>query len=256
MIDTRNMVALFLCDLTGVMAQPWREAGYQTIQVDPQHEEGFSMDGSITKVGRIIDHPETWRVVRWAIQDGNVAFVAGFPPCTDLAVSGARWFDSKREKDPAFQFKAMHVVWQCQIIGELSGAPWFAENPISQISSLWRRPDHTFHPYQFTGLAENDNYTKQTCLWTGGNFVMPAENMHPSVASAVELVKATCGRMVPKRKAMEALPDNELVARWYPDNRIHDCPPSDERTNIRSATPEGFAKAVFLANAPHLRETA
>jgi hypothetical protein len=35
-----------------------------------------------------------------------------------------------------------------------------------------------------------------------------------------------------------------------PDDRIHKCPPSAERANIRSATPEGFAKAVFLANSP------
>ncbi|HBW7526038.1 TPA: dcm methylase, partial [Klebsiella pneumoniae] len=41
---------------------------------------------------------------------------------------------------------------------------------------------------------------------------------------------------------------------WYPDNRIHECPPSDERANIRSATPLGFAKAVFLSNAPHLNK--
>ncbi|WP_457967714.1 hypothetical protein M1D68_16145 [Pseudomonas sp. R4-84] len=36
-----------------------------------------------------------------------------------------------------------------------------------------------------------------------------------------------------------------------PDDRIHKCPPSAERANIRSATPEGFARAVFIANSPH-----
>lgn len=45
-----------------------------------------------------------------------------------------------------------------------------------------------------------------------------------------------------------------LVTDWYPDNRIHECPPSDERANIRSATPLGFARAVFLSNAPHLNK--
>lgn len=217
----RDEIAIFLCDITGIMAKPWVEAGYRVILVDPQHPEGVTVDGPVTKVGHIIDHPQTWGVIREAIQTGRVAFVAGFPPCTDLAVSGARWFGSKREADPAFQFKAMHVVWQCQMIGEMSGAPWFAENPVSQISSLWRKPDHSFHPHDFTGHCANDNYTKKTCLWTGGNFVMP------------ELFRD------------EALGD--------PDNRIHACPPSSERANIRSATPEGFAMAVFLANAPHLK---
>jgi hypothetical protein len=41
-----------------------------------------------------------------------------------------------------------------------------------------------------------------------------------------------------------------------PDDRIHKCPPGPERANIRSATPLGFAKAVFLANAPHLKRPA
>jgi hypothetical protein len=163
-----NKIAIVLCDLTGVMAAPWVEAGYEVILVDPQHPTGIHRDGLITRVGRIIDHPETWRVLRGAISTGRVAFVAGFPPCTDLAVSGARWFEAKRKADPAVQFKAMHVVWQCQIIGELSGAPWFAENPVSQISSLWRKPDHTFSPEHFTGFCPSDNYTKKTCLWTGG----------------------------------------------------------------------------------------
>jgi hypothetical protein len=217
-------IAIFLCDITGHMAEPWVNAGYNAILVDPQHPAGVTVEGRVTKVGHIIDHPVTWRVIREAISSGRVVFVAGFPPCTDLAVSGARWFEAKRAADPAFQFKAMHVVWQCQIIGELSGAPWFAENPVSQISSLWRKPDHAFNPYDFTGYHANDNYTKKTCLWTGGGFVMP-----------------------------KPFRDKSLGA---PDNRIHACPPSEERANIRSATPRGFAHAVFLANAPHLKAPA
>jgi len=209
-------IAIFLCDLTGVMAAPWVEAGYHAILVDPQHPEGVHDTDDLTKVGHIIDHPITWSVISQALSTGRVKFVGGFPPCTDLAVSGARWFETKREADPAFQFKAMHVVWQCQIIGELSGAPWFAENPVSQISSLWRKPDHIFSPEQFTGFCAEDNYTKKTCLWTGGGFVMP-----------------------------EQFRDDSLGA---PDDRIHKCPPGAERANIRSATPAGFARAVFLAN--------
>lgn len=161
-------IAIFLCDLTGVMAKPWVEAGYHAILVDPQHPPGVHTEGAITRVGHVIDHPESWSVIREAVTSGRVAFVAGFPPCTDLAVSGARWFEDKRKADPAVQFKAMHVVWQCQIIGEMSGAPWFAENPVSQISSLWRKPDHSFHPWHFSGLCAADQYSKKTCLWTGG----------------------------------------------------------------------------------------
>lgn len=246
-------IVISLCDLTGTMVRPWIDAGYEAILVDPQHPAGVHRDGRITRVGHIIDHPVTWSVLRAAIATGRVVFVSGFPPCTDLAVSGARWFETKREADPAFQFKAMHVVWQCQVIGELAGAPWFAENPVSQIKTYWRDRDHAFQPFEFTALAENDNYTKQTCLWVGGGFEMPPVAIHPQVAEAIARVKSACGRFVPKKTAIEALPGDELVERWYPDNRIHQAPPGEERANFRSATPEGFAIAVFRANAPHLR---
>ncbi|MEX0495971.1 phage N-6-adenine-methyltransferase [Raoultella terrigena] len=89
-------------------------------------------------------------------------------------------------------------------------------------------------------------------LITGNGFKAPAENMHPMVEAAIDAVKMACGRMVPKKKALEVFTESSIVAEWYPDNRIHECPPSDERANIRSATPLGFAKAVFLSNAPHL----
>ncbi|MEI7177074.1 hypothetical protein [Pectobacterium carotovorum] len=200
------------------MAKPWVDAGYRAVLVDPQHEEGIHTNGSVTRIGHVIDHPVTWGHLRSL---GDVVFIAGFPPCTDVAVSGARWFEVKREADPAFQFKAMQVVWQCQVLGEMFGAPWFIENPVSQISTLWRKPDYSFHPSDFTGHHSGDNYTKKTCLWVGGDFVMPPTFRDSSLPS--------------------------------PDDRIHKCAPGPERANFRSATPAGFAMAVYLANAPHLR---
>ena len=209
-------VAIFLCDLTGVMAQPWVDGGYEAILVDPQHPEGIHRHGAITRIGHIIDHQSTWRVLSSVLRNRRVVFVAGFPPCTDLAVSGARWFESKKREDWAFQFKAMHVVWQCQVIGELSGAPWMVENPVSVIASIWRKCNHSFHPYEFTGYYPDDNYTKKTILWSGGGFVMPRAKMDLTLGA--------------------------------PDNRIHTAPPSEDRGNFRSATPRGFALAVYKAN--------
>ena len=230
------------------MVQPWVESGYDAILVDPQHEPGVSTDGPITRIGQIIDHGDTWAVLRQVIRRRRIALVAGFPPCTDLAVSGSRWLESKWQADPAFQFKAMQVVWQCQVIGEMSGAPWFAENPVSQISSLWRKPDHSFHPFEFTALESNDNYTKKTCLWVGGGFTMPSPQLLPEVTHAIAIVKDKIGRMVPKSDAIKAV-DDPLVVAWYPDDRIHKAPPTPDRANFRSATPLGFARAVYGCNA-------
>jgi hypothetical protein len=151
------------------------------------------------------------------LSDGKVAFVAAFPPCTELAGSGARWWNEKRAADFMFQAKAVAVAEQCRTFGQLSGAPWFVENPSGALSRVFGKADHTFHPYDFTAYMPADNYTKKTCLWTGGGFVMPA----------------------PFRRA-------ELGP---PDDRIHKAPPSASRANFRSATPMGFAWAVFAANA-------
>ena len=204
------MKVLSLCDLTGTFVQPWVDNGYEAVLVDPQH--GFvSYDGAITRLPLTVG--QALEEIR-ALED--VVFVAGFPPCTDLAVSGARWFDKKSGEDPYFQAKAVRVVEQCRTVGEMLGCPWFFENPVSVLSSIYGPPDHTFHPWEFTSLAPEDNYTKKTCLWTGGGFQMP-----------------------------DPCPDLSL---GEPDNRIHRAAPGPERANFRSATPKGFSEAVFNAN--------
>lgn len=78
------------------------------------------------------------------------------PPCTHLAVSGARWFgERRREQREALQF-----------VLDLLDAPVpriALENPVSIISSRIRRPDQVIQPWQF-GHGE----TKATCLWLKG----------------------------------------------------------------------------------------
>lgn len=206
-----------LCDLTGIMALPWLQAGYSVLLVDPQHGT-TRVEGPITYFAGTVE--EAMPLISQLIQAGEVVFVAGFPPCTDMAVSGARWFESKRAKDRMFQAKAVAVAEQCRTVGRLSGAPWFVENPVSVLSSVFGKPQHTFHPYDYTAWNTADNYTKKTCLWTGGGFIMPQKS-----------------RII----------DERLGA---PDDRIHKAAPGPERANFRSATPLGFARAVFDANAP------
>lgn len=175
-------IVICLCDITGEMGAPWVEAGYEAILVDPQHEPGIRTDGLITKVGHVINHPVSWRVIRLAISSGRVVAVFGFPVCTQLAVSGTARWAHKRERDPHFQARAMELVHECRVVGELSGAPYFFENPVSAISSIYRKPDQTFHPYEYGGylpegephplypeyFPPQDAYGKKTCLWTGG----------------------------------------------------------------------------------------
>lgn len=210
--------AIFLCDITGHMAQPWVDAGYRAVLVDPQHGTTRD-DGRVERIAATVLEaaPRLGQIIR----SERVVFVAGFPPCTDVAVSGSRWFEEKAKADKFFQTKAALVAEQCRMIGLAAGAPWFFENPVSVFSSIFGRPDHTFHPNDYTAYCAADNYTKKTCLWAGGGFVMPSTCVDPALGS--------------------------------PDHRIHTAPPGPERANFRSATPLGFAYATFLANAPHLK---
>jgi hypothetical protein len=202
-------LVLSLCDRTGVMVQPWLAAGYECHIVDVQHPLGRTTEG------RLIRHGADLR--RWWLPPRDaIAIIFAFPPCTDLAVSGARWFQSKGLRG---LIDGLELVERCREIAEWSEAPWMLENPVSTLSSYWRKPDYTFQPWQF-----GDAYYKKTCLWTGGGFVMPG----------AQIAEAPVGT--------QAL--------------IHRMAPSPDRAAQRSVTPAGFAEAVFAANEPLVRARA
>ena len=202
------MIVISLFDKTGIMVQPWLDAGFDCYVVDIQHHPGYVHNGRLHYVGYDLSKPWTFPGDK-----SQIAFVAAFPPCDDLAVSGARWFKGKGLRKLA---ESINLFATAAEFCEWSGAPYMIENPVSTISTYWRKPDYTFHPCDFTGFEPSDNYTKKTCLWTGGKFIMP----EPFKALGLGL----------------------------PDDRIHKAPPSAERKDMRSATPTGFAQAVYLAN--------
>jgi hypothetical protein len=149
------------------------------------------------------------------------AIVFAFPPCTHLASSGARWF---KDKGLRSLIDALRIVEACRALAETSGAPWMLENPVGTLATYWREPDYTFHPVHYAGYSPDpagDEYTKKTCLWTGNGFRMP--DRKPGVPTLGSL--------------------------------MHRLPPSDDRADLRSATPLGFAYAVYHANR-HILERA
>jgi site-specific DNA-cytosine methylase len=90
--------------------------------------------------------------VRDILNDGWDLMIA-HPPCTHLAVSGARWFKEKqKEQAEALEFVRLLLDAPIKHIA--------LENPISIISSRIRKPDQIIQPWQF-GHGE----TKSTCLW-------------------------------------------------------------------------------------------
>lgn len=211
-----SMAAIFLCDLTGNMAEPWALAGVECWCVDVQHSiRKDRIEGRIHYV---------WGDVRsWCPPPGiDIVFAAAFPPCTDVSGSGARDWSKKgnyRLTD------ALELFTSCQMALSWSGAPFLIENPVGALSRHMGQPDHTFHPWEYAGWLDDpqeENSSKRTCLWTGGGFIMPEARPAPGL----------------HRQDV-----------WL-------ATPSDERANIRSATPRGFARAVFEANRPDRRRIA
>jgi hypothetical protein len=184
------------------MVRPWLEAGVRCVTVDLQ--------------AATWEHPLRTHIqadVR-ALKPMAAKVVFAFPPCTHLASSGARWF---KDKGLRSLIEALEIVEACRAICADSQAPWMIENPVGTLATYWREPDHSFHPVHYAGYSPDpagDEYTKKTCLWTGGGFVMPDRK--------------------PGEPTLGSL--------------MHRLPPTEDRADLRSATPLGFAYAVFHAN--------
>jgi site-specific DNA-cytosine methylase len=130
---------LVACEFSGVVRRAFRALGHDAWSCDLLPSEDNSphhIEGNVFTV----------------IFDGWDMMIA-HPPCTHLAVSGARWFKDKRaEQEDALGF-----------VRALMAAPIARiaiENPVSVISSKIRKPDQIIQPWQF-GHGE----TKATCLW-------------------------------------------------------------------------------------------
>jgi hypothetical protein len=84
--------------------------------------------------------------------------IIAHPPCTDLAVSGARWFPEKQKdfrQQKSIVFFMQMALAHCKRVA--------VENPIGIMSTCYRKPDQIIQPWQY-GHGE----TKSTCLWLRG----------------------------------------------------------------------------------------
>ena len=203
------MIAVSLFDKTGNMLRPWLDAGYECHIYDIQHPPGINQrEDGMWTHNVDLSKPLEF----WP----DASFLSCFPPCTHLSVSGARWFKGKglRALEESIAFFAT-----CTELADRLECPYMIENPMSTISTYWREPDHKFHPAWYAGYSgAEDNYTKETWIWVGNSFVMPERKCHGDLLDG---------------------PDTTY---------IHNQPPGEERANIRSATPMGFAQAVYEAN--------
>lgn len=165
----------------------------------------------------------------WHIQDDVLKVIAegqwdvmiAFPPCTHLAVSGAKHFEQKRKDGRQQQ--------GIDFFMEMINAPIekiAVENPIGIMSTIYREPDQIIQPYFF-----GDPFTKTTCLWLK-NLPLLYHNSAPNLFDQ-EITHVEKG-------ARHVTKSGKSLPSWY------NLPPSEERNTIRSKTFPGIAKAMAL----------
>ena len=137
------MKILVACEYSGRVRDAFASLGHDATSCDmlPTDAPGPHYQGDVTDI----------------LGDGWDMMIA-FPPCTHLAVSGARWFAEKRadgRQQAALDFVRLLMDAPIDKIA--------IENPVSIISSHIRKPDQTIQPWQY-GHGE----TKRTCLWLKG----------------------------------------------------------------------------------------
>lgn len=225
--NTKRLISLF--DESGNMVRPWAEAGWDCTCVDILNETNFELvgEGVIHYINLDLNNSDSFRL----LADREPKIIFGFPPCTDLAVSGSMHFQKKADVDPFFQSRAVTLARVVERLGNFTKAPWFLENPISVMSSIWRKPDYYFHPYDYGGylpeddvhprwpeyIAPRDHYRKKTAIWAGNGFIMP-----------------------PKKSLGDPGEDSKQHRKLGGK--------SAKTKQIRSETPRGFAQAVYEAN--------
>lgn len=186
------MRILVACEYSGAVRDAFRALGHDAMSCDllPTEKPGPHYQGSVLD-----------------ILDAGWDMMIAHPPCTHLAVSGARWWKNKQaEQADALDFVRMLMAAPIPRIA--------IENPVSIISTAIRKPDQIVQPWQFGHEA-----TKTTCLWLKG---LP-------LLVPTKIVGKGARHVTKSGKSLPA---------WY------NLPPSPDRWKIRSATWQGMADAM------------
>lgn len=151
------MKILVACEFSGIVRDAFIACGHDAISCDllPTERPGPHIQDDVTQ-----------HLVGWDM-------IIAHPPCTHLAVSGARWFKNKLVE----QQQALNFV---RLLLALPVPKLCLENPISIISTVIRKPSQIIQPWQF-GHPE----TKSTCLWLTGLPLLTPTNIVEGRAARV-----------------------------------------------------------------------
>ena len=193
------MKILVACEESQAVTTEFRKLGHEAYSCDILEASG--------------GHPE------WHLQQDVLPLleqpwdmIIAFPPCTNLAVSGAAWFSQKRadgSQQASVEFFMKFANANCPKVA--------IENPVGIMSTQWRKPDQIIQPWMF-----GDPFSKKTCLWIKGLPLLVPTN----IVEKGERVTFASGKSMPK---------------WYSD--AYRLSP-EERAKLRSKTFPGIASAM------------
>lgn len=163
--------------------------------------------------------------------EDNWEMMIAHPPCTFLAVSGARWYYHPEDNKLPFDQRRPHPRFPNREEDREEAVEFFirllespiekiaVENPVGIISTRYRKPNQTVHPWMF-----GDEASKATCLWLKNLPLLESTD----IVGKGERVVLSSGKSLPK---------------WYSDALTKAKSPAERRT-LRSKTFEGMAKAM------------
>lgn len=238
----RKLNILVACEESQAVCRAFRHLGHNAFSCDL-----FDCSGTMFGTDNAEPHPE-WHFnhdvttvlnkTDLRLQNGEIASIdgewdlmIGHPPCTFLAVSGAKWMYHPADKDKPIEERRPHPNFPTRRQDQEDGANFFLflaktnvkriaiENPVGVMSSRWRKPDQNIQPYMF-----GDPYSKNTCLW-----LKNLRPLHPSKETDDhgERIYFGSGKSQPK---------------WYSDG-LTKTKTKEDRQKWRSKTFPGIARA-------------
>jgi len=230
-MDNSNKIILDLCGGTGAWSRPYLEAGYivhvltlpqydvTNVYMGPSNLPGF--DGAQIIAFRGTD-PEIGDI---AFRSDQIYGVLAAPPCTEfsLAKNG-----SGKPRDLAAGMEVVEacerIIRHCQLHGNLKF--WALENPVGLLRKFMGRPQFTFQQWQYSAIA-----VKPTDIWGWFNHPTPTVKTRPEgIVKRYGSGKVNTFAWAPPKPPS-----------WLDTTGL-------TRADLRSITPEGFAKAFFKAN--------
>lgn len=230
----RRLNILVACEESQAVCKAFRTLGHNAFSCDllkcsgghPEWHFDHDVTQVLDKTNLVLENGEVAHI------DGDWDIMIGHPPCTYLAVSGAKWYYHPEDKHLPIEERRPHPNFPNRARDREEGVAFFMllananvkriaiENPVGIMSSRWRKPNQTIQPYMF-----GDPYSKGTCLW-----LKNLRNLHASKETddRGEWIVFGSGKKLPK---------------WYSDG-LTKTKTAEERRTMRSKTFPGIARAI------------